>query len=197
MKCCCCGRNISHMHPEERLVNDYMCAICHSYYLFAGNKYGEDMDEFLEGVCLAEIDDWFYDLLRCYLEDREEELVHTFLSFAEKHYHSIDHPVAVAYRFKPLSDEWIVGLYHDILEDTDLTTEELEQFLNRHNKRHLLDAIIEITRKPDETYMDYIARLDGIAKTVKIADIEDHLDRKETLKTSLYKRYQKALKILK
>ncbi|WP_172418966.1 YopX family protein [Geobacillus subterraneus] len=124
----------------------------------------------------------------------EKEL---FFLFAKQYYEDWSHPFAVACQFPELSDEWIVGLFHDLLEDTDVDPKVLQQFLSKMGKGRLFQEIEKITRKENEPYFQYIARLNGIAKMVKIADIRHHLARKETLKESLKERYVKALNILK
>ena len=43
----------------------------------------------------------------------KEELI----KFAKQYYDDISHPLAVANQFPEMSNEWIVGLFHDILED--------------------------------------------------------------------------------
>lgn len=118
------------------------------------------------------------------------------LKIANYFYEKIDHPLAVAYSFEELSDEWIVGLFHDILEDTEINKDILFTFLTINNKYHLFAEIEKLTRKKGETYFEYIKRLNGISKKVKIADIKHNLSRRNTLKESLEKRYKKALWIL-
>jgi (p)ppGpp synthase/HD superfamily hydrolase len=122
----------------------------------------------------------------------KEELI----KFAKKYYDDISHPLAVANQFPEMSDEWIVGLFHDILEDTNINKDFLFCLLTLLGKYKLFDEIVKMTRRKGETYFEYIRRLDGIAKKVKIADIKHNLSRTETLKPSLKERYEKALRIL-
>jgi (p)ppGpp synthase/HD superfamily hydrolase len=89
------------------------------------------------------------------------------------------------------NDYETVALLHDILEDTETTEDELPE--------EYREDIITLTRKDTETYFDYIERVSRGSKraiTIKLLDIEDHLNNKETLKTSLEKRYLKAKNIL-
>lgn len=123
----------------------------------------------------------------------EKEL---FFHFAKQYYKDCSHPFAVACQFPELSDEWIVGLFHDLLEDTNVDPKVLQRFLSNMGKGHLFQEIEKITRKENESYFEYIARLDGLVKRVKVADVRHHLSRKETLKESLKKRYMKALSML-
>ena len=123
-------------------------------------------------------------------------MISDFLTFANMHYKSIAHPLAVASAFEEGSDAWIVGLFHDLLEDTHLEEAELRSFLNKYQKGELVAEIIAITRLETEKYFDYIRRLTGLARVVKMADLNQNLSRKDTLKTSLEERYTKALQLL-
>ena len=89
-------------------------------------------------------------------------------------------------------DYMIVGLLHDIIEDTDTTLDELPEDIR-------ID-ISTLTRRSDETYFEYINRIKNYgsnrAITVKLYDIKDHLQQKDTLSKSLENRYLKARNIL-
>lgn len=50
----------------------------------------------------------------------------------------------------------IIGLLHDILEDTNCTPEILE---HKGLPKYLVDSIVILTRKPNETYNEYIDRV--------------------------------------
>lgn len=89
-------------------------------------------------------------------------------------------------------DYMMVGLLHDIIEDTDTTLDELPEDIR-------ID-ISTLTRRSDETYFKYINRIKNYgsnrAITVKLYDIKDHLQQKDTLSKSLENRYLKARDIL-
>lgn len=89
-------------------------------------------------------------------------------------------------------DYMMVGLLHDIIEDTDTTLDELPEDIR-------VD-ISTLTRRSDETYFEYINRIKNYgsnrAITVKLYDIKDHLQQKDTLSKSLENRYLKACDIL-
>lgn len=105
----------------------------------------------------------------------------------------------------------IVGILHDILEDTEVTIGVLGQTFN---DQIIIEAIESVTRLDGENYFDYIrrAKRNKIGKIVKKADLQDNLyrcklwielrrdkDSHETLYKdfkSLIKRYTKALEIL-
>lgn len=86
---------------------------------------------------------------------------------------------------------YLIGLLHDIIEDTDTTLDELpEEFRT---------DISTLTRRSDETYFEYIDRVrNGSERAiiVKLYDIKDHLQQKDTLSKSLENRYLKARDIL-
>lgn len=89
------------------------------------------------------------------------------------------------------NDYEIVALLHDILEDTETREDEIPE--------EYREDIVTLTRKDTETYFEYIERVSKGSKraiTIKLLDIEDHLNNKNTLKESLEKRYLKAKKIL-
>lgn len=119
-----------------------------------------------------------------------------FIQLANKFYPSTEHPLAVAGQFEKGSDEWIVALFHDLLEDTDIDRDYFKEFLQKHQKEQCYPSIVMITRRPDETYFSYIHRLEGVAKEVKKEDLKQNLSRKSTLSFSLKKRYVKALSML-
>jgi (p)ppGpp synthase/HD superfamily hydrolase len=122
-----------------------------------------------------------------------------FIDFAKEYYKDASHPLAVASNFKELTDEWVVALFHDILEDTQIKENDLFMFLTRYDRNKVYLEITKITRKKEESYFDYINRLkkeNDVAMRVKIADLRHNLSRTETLKPSLKQRYEKALKIL-
>ena len=83
----------------------------------------------------------------------------------------ITHPVAVAEYLKnknfPIEYQ-ITGLFHDLLEDTDATEEEI---LNLGGEE-VLKAVKLLTKKPGFVMEEYIANIktNKIAKEVKIAD---------------------------
>lgn len=94
-------------------------------------------------------------------------------------------------------EEKAVAWLHDALEDTNADVWKLER---SDLPREVIDAVVILTRQaPMESYADYIARVQGsrsqLARTVKLADLRDHL-RAETLDKlprSMRQRYELAL----
>lgn len=88
-------------------------------------------------------------------------------------------------------DYEMLGLLHDILEDTNTKAEEIPE--------NIREDCITLTRKDTETYSEYIDRVNNgsiRAIVVKLCDIEDHLNEKATLKPSLKPRYIRAKELL-
>lgn len=112
----------------------------------------------------------------------------------------IFHPIHLA---EQMQDEYTtcVALLHDIVEDTDVTLEELAKTF----PKEVVDAIALMTHKDSEPYLDYVARIkeNPIARAVKLADLQHNFDqtRLENADAATLERYRekysKALEILK
>jgi hypothetical protein len=132
----------------------------------------------------------------------KEELI----EFAKQYYEDISHPLAVANQFPEMTDEWIVGLFHDILEENRTWEIQYKLIKLLNNNWDIFRAIQYISRDEDIPYFDYIWFIKHmkenneqggeLAWKVKIADLKHNLSRIETLKPSLKERYEKALEIL-
>ncbi|MCA1064864.1 GTP pyrophosphokinase (plasmid) [Rossellomorea sp. AcN35-11] len=83
------------------------------------------------------------------------------------------HPLAVMNRVGK-SEEKVVAVLHDILEDTTMTVTELL----KHFPREIVEAVEALTRRPEETYREFILRVkeNTLARVVKIADMEENMD---------------------
>ncbi|MDY3979116.1 MAG: hypothetical protein SOZ00_03755 [Tidjanibacter sp.] len=91
--------------------------------------------------------------------------------------------------------EKIVGVLHDIVEDTDYTFDRL---LAEGFPAKIVDAIRCLTKtSDDEPYSEFIERAKGneLAKAVKINDLSDNMDirRLDTLSDSDMERLRKYL----
>ena len=75
-----------------------------------------------------------------------------------------------------MNDELTVcaALLHDVIEDTDITLEELE----KNFPVEIIDVLKLLTHKKGEDYFEYIKRIkeDPAAKAVKLADIAHNCD---------------------
>jgi (p)ppGpp synthase/HD superfamily hydrolase len=69
----------------------------------------------------------------------------------------------------------IVGLLHDVLEDSDFAVDDL---IDDGFPPEIIDAVIALTRKKEENYQQFILRCkeNPLARQVKLADLEDNLD---------------------
>ena len=105
------------------------------------------------------------------------------------------HPIAVSERVTT-EDEKVVALLHDVLEDTFVTESTIRNLFSDV----ITDAIVALTRKPEETYEDFIVRasLNSLSRTVKIADLSHNMDlsRMETITQKDLDRIQKYEKAM-
>ena len=99
-----------------------------------------------------------------------------------------------------------VALLHDVLEDTDVSLEELEALF----PPEVTDTVSLLTRKPEQDYLDYIraVKKHPAARMVKLADLahnsdesrfagcEDIVDLQTEHMEQLRKRYAEARAIL-
>ena len=125
----------------------------------------------------------------------------------------ICHCARVGVSLLPDVDAAVVGVLHDVLEDTAIQVSELELFLATlfpgiHPAACLL-ALCLLRHHKDDPYEEYIAALakNPLARRVKLADLEDNLrmDRLRralnegtTLETLYFlrRRYRRAQKVL-
>ena len=84
------------------------------------------------------------------------------------------HPFHVAEQMKT-EDEVIVALLHDVVEDTEMTIEDLRA---KGFSEEVLTALRLLTHDKSEPYMDYVARIKGnpLATAVKLADLRHNSD---------------------
>lgn len=84
------------------------------------------------------------------------------------------HPFHVAEQMKEESTT-IVALLHDIVEDTDVTFDELKE-LGFSNE--VIDALKLMTHDKDTDYFEYVKMIgtNPIARKVKIKDLEHNMD---------------------
>jgi hypothetical protein len=87
----------------------------------------------------------------------------------------IDHPGRIAEAFDPAVQpvEVAVAWLHDVLEDTELTAEQLHE---AGVSPEVVDAVEVLSRRPDVSEADYYARIrvHAVARSVKLADIADN-----------------------
>jgi len=109
------------------------------------------------------------------------------------------HPLRVMGAFQDDARR-IVGILHDIVEDTRY---ELNDLTEAGFGDEIRDAVDAITKRDGEPYDDYLGRIvaNDIARDVKLADIGDNSGRLERVsepdRSRLRKKYATALAILK
>lgn len=86
------------------------------------------------------------------------------------------HPLRVMFALDNEKDK-IVGVLHDVIEDTNITYEYLISN-GFGGEIEILEALRSVTRKENETYKEFINRvaLNPIGKRVKLADLQDNMD---------------------
>ncbi len=101
------------------------------------------------------------------------------------------HVLGVASQFPLGSDEHIVALLHDVVEDSHIA---IEIIFNIFGVK-VGNAVHELTKQPLVMYSSYISefRFGSLAHKVKIADLKFHLSQPE-LKNEA--KYRKALAVL-
>ena len=109
------------------------------------------------------------------------------------------HPYEVASGLQT-ETEVCVALLHDVVEDTDITFEQLKE---EGFGDDIISAIKLMTHQKGVPYFDYIRAIkkNPIAKAVKLSDlkhnsIEDRLDQISDRDRDRIKKYQKAIDIL-
>lgn len=83
------------------------------------------------------------------------------------------HPMTVA-SYMDTDTEKTIAYLHDVLEDTSVTVDELRN----HFSNEIVDTVITLTHRKDESYFEYIQRISKskLAKKVKVADLLHNLD---------------------
>ena len=78
------------------------------------------------------------------------------------------HPLRVMFRLESVVDK-IVGILHDVVEDTEMTFADLRQM---GYSEEVIEALAGVTRRSDETYAAFVlrSRQHPISRRVKLAD---------------------------
>ena len=83
------------------------------------------------------------------------------------------HPMTVA-SYMDTDTEKTIAYLHDVLEDTDVTVDALREIF----PNEIVDTLITLTHRKDESYFEYIQKVSKskLAKKVKVADLLHNLD---------------------
>lgn len=84
------------------------------------------------------------------------------------------HPLAVMNRVESM-EEKIVAVLHDVIEDTEVTLEQLREL---GFSEEIIKAISLLTRSKEDSYEKFIEKTttNAIARNVKIADIQENMN---------------------
>ena len=96
-------------------------------------------------------------------------------------------------------DECIAAILHDIVEDTDVTIEQLAEDFSSN----IVEAVRLLTRNDTMPYDDYIKNIktNPIARKVKLADLKHNMDNTRLKEigpkdVERFKKYEDAVKVL-
>ena len=110
----------------------------------------------------------------------------------------IFHPIHLA-EYMDTEEECIVALLHDVVEDTDMTYDDLEKDFSSD----IIAALKLLTKNKNDDYMEYVKRIkhNDIARKVKLADLTHNCDinrlnnvTEEDIKR--HDKYREAIKLL-
>jgi (p)ppGpp synthase/HD superfamily hydrolase len=84
------------------------------------------------------------------------------------------HPLRVMFRLETELEQ-IVGILHDVIEDSETTFDDLRRM---GYSEAVLAALDGVTRREDETYDEFVTRSQAhpVSRRVKLADLEDNMD---------------------
>ena len=111
----------------------------------------------------------------------------------------IKHPQKVA-SFVETDEEKAVAYLHDVIEDTELTLEDLNKY---DFSKEVLEAVDIITKKRGEDYQSYLnsVKKNKLARAVKLAELRHNSDLTRLIKVTekdikRKEKYQKAIDFL-
>lgn len=86
----------------------------------------------------------------------------------------IFHPLRVMFRLESELEQ-TVGILHDVVEDSDLTLNDLRGL---GYSPEVVEALDGVTRRENETYDEFVERslAHPVSRRVKVADLEDNMD---------------------
>lgn len=85
----------------------------------------------------------------------------------------VTHPFRVAEALST-EDEKTVGYLHDVIEDTNVTLDDLRRW---GFPERIIQAVDSVTNRDGESYVDFVVRSkkDAIGRNVKLADLRDNM----------------------
>jgi (p)ppGpp synthase/HD superfamily hydrolase len=84
------------------------------------------------------------------------------------------HPLRVMHNVKEYNEK-IIAILHDVIEDTNVTLDDIR---NEGYPEEIIFALDCITKRKGEVYKDYLDRVkqSELSRIVKLADLEDNCD---------------------
>ncbi|PFE08599.1 HD domain-containing protein [Bacillus cereus] len=111
----------------------------------------------------------------------------------------IKHPEVVA-SFVNTAEEKATAYLHDVLEDTEITANDLLSAGIPHN---IVEAVQVLTKETYTPYFEYLSKVKGnsLARTVKLADLKHNSDRSRLARITdkdlkRLEKYRKAIQFL-
>lgn len=111
----------------------------------------------------------------------------------------IKHPEAVA-SFVNTNEEKATAYLHDVLEDTEITANDL---LSAGIPHKVVEAVQVLTKEKYTPYFEYLSRVkeNSLARTVKLADLKHNSDRSRLARITdkdlkRLEKYRKAIQFL-
>ena len=109
------------------------------------------------------------------------------------------HPLRVMDAVRPHGYRaMLVAVLHDVVEDSTITVDLIKDALKGWYVDDVVEAVRVITKKKGEDYSTYLEKVNknGLARVVKIADMQDNLNRMVPELKDLETRYRKGLHCL-
>ncbi len=106
----------------------------------------------------------------------------------------VTHPIRVAQKFDD-PEKKAVSYLHDVVEDTELTLDNLRRF---GFTEIIVLAVDSVTKRKGEKYLQFVIRAsrDKIGRDVKMEDILDNLDTLTDRHKTMRDKYELALYVL-
>ena len=108
----------------------------------------------------------------------------------------IMHPIRVMLKGNSIAEQ-IVGILHDVIEDTAYSIEELEA---DGFPSYIIEAIVCVSKRKGEDYDDFIVRIskNELATKIKLNDLLDNMDsvRMVNFSARRLEKYHKAYRFL-
>ena len=85
----------------------------------------------------------------------------------------IFHPIHIAEQMDN-EESCVVALLHDVVEDSNITLEDLSKYFNED----IIEALRTLTKEENDDYVEYIKRVktNKLATKVKLKDLEHNMD---------------------